>query len=370
MNLILEHADFLKALSHAQGVVEKRTTVPILSHVLLETGEDSLMITATDLELAVIEKIPAEIHAGGRVTVPASTLYDIVRKLPEGAQILLRFDGEKGRLFIEAGRSKFELSCLPADEFPRVSVTELPHKMTLPAKQLQRLLERTRFAMSTDEAHYTLNGIYLSFDTEAGALNAAATDTHRLAHSSTPVGAEGRDTPGIILSRKTVAELQKLLSDASADIEISLSDTQIACRFDDVQLISRLVDGAFPDYKAAIPQENQHKLAIDATPFLRALDRVAILCEEKNRGVRLSLQQDKLTLFASGRDTGAADEEMEVEYTGAPLEVGFNVSYLMDVARQTGDGEMLFEFSDSLSATLIRDSKDERTLYVLMPLRV
>jgi DNA polymerase III subunit beta len=376
MKLVLERADFLKALSHAQGVVEKRTTVPILSHVLLDAREDRLCLTATDLELAVIEAVPAHVEVPGRVSVPALMLYDIVRKLTEGAQISLVYDPQKGRLHLEAGRSKFDLACLGADEFPRVSVAELPHKLTLPARALQRLLERTRFAMSQEEAHYTLNGIHLGLDKKEASegqatLHAAATDTHRLAYSRVDVAWSQDAAPGIILSRKTVTELQKLLADAASNVEISLSETQISCCFDEVQLISRLVDGAFPDYKGAVPYDNQNRLSVAATPFLRALDRVATLCEEKNKGVRLSLQADKLTLFASGRDAGAADEEMEVAYEGANLEVGFNVSYLMDVARQTGDGEMMFEFAqDALAPTLVRDSRDEHTVYVLMPLRV
>ena len=373
MKLLLERGDFLKALSHAQGVVEKRTTVPILANVLLEAREDRLTLTSTDLELAVIENIGANIEEEGRLTVSAHMLFDIVRKLPEGAQISLSHDAEKGRLTITAGRGKYELATLSADEFPRVSVGELPHKLTLGAKQLQRLLERTRFAMSVEEAHYTLNGIHLSFqkaDGEQSAVHAAATDTHRLAHSHITVPLSLETTPGIILSRKTVTELQKLLSDTTSDVELAISETQVSCAFEDVTLVSRLVDGTFPDYQGAIPQNNANRLNISAGPFLKALDRVATLCEEKNKGVRLSLENDRLVLVASGRDKGAADEEMEVVYEGTPLEVGFNVTYLMDVARQTGDGELIFEFSDTLSPTLVRDAQDASTLYVLMPLRV
>ncbi|MBA4118674.1 MAG: DNA polymerase III subunit beta [Candidatus Puniceispirillum sp.] len=373
MKILLERGDFLKALSHAQGVVEKRTAVPILANVLLEAKDDRLTLTSTDLELAVVEVVGASVETEGRLTVSAHMLFDIVRKLPDGAQISLNHDVEKGRLTITAGRGKYELATLSADEFPRVSVGELPHHLKLDAKQLQRLLERTRFAMSVEEAHYTLNGIHLSFqkgDGDAGAVHAAATDTHRLAHSQISVPLSLEATPGIILSRKTVTELQKLLSDASGEVDLSLSDTQVSCAFGDVKLVSRLVDGTFPDYQGAIPQNNVNRLSLSATPFLKALDRVATLCEEKNKGVRLSLQNDRLTLVASGRDAGAADEEMEVVYDGAPLEVGFNVTYLMDVARQTGEGELIFEFSDTLSPTLVRDAQDASTLYVLMPLRV
>ncbi len=255
MKLTIERNAFLKALNHTQSVVERKTTLPILSHILLEADGVNLKILATDLELSIIEKVAAVVVEPGRTTVPAHLLYDIVRKLADGAKIELSINAEKGQMHVVSGRSDFDLPCLPPEDFPQINAVELPSRFTIGARVFRDLLEKTRFAMSTEETRYFLNGIYLHVINDEQ-LVAVATDGHRLAKVAVPVPEGAKGIPGVIISRKTVNELSKLIADIQDDIEIGISKNQFSCTVGNAYIISRLIDGQFPDYNGAIPSEN------------------------------------------------------------------------------------------------------------------
>jgi DNA polymerase-3 subunit beta len=369
MKLTIDRNTFLKGLSHGQGVVERRTTMPILSHILLKAAGEELQLTSTDLEFSIVEKIPASIKQEGQITVSAHMLYDIVRKLSDGAEISLAFDPNTSQMIICSGPSNFKLPSLPAEDFPVITSNELPYNFVLPAAQLRYLIERTRFAMSTEETRYFLNGIYLHVSSDQH-LRAVATDGHRLAQVSVPLPQGAEAMPGIIISRKTVTELLKLIADTQEDIQISISETQIAVTIQNAYVTSRLIDGTYPDYAAAIPKANDKMVQLRMKMFSEAVDRVATVSVGRLAGVRLSIDEGALILTAANEESGAAREEIAVDYNNAPIDIGFNARYLLDVANQIETEEAQFWFADSTSPILIRPTNDDSSLYVLMPMRV
>jgi DNA polymerase-3 subunit beta len=372
MKLTIERAALLTALGHAQSVVERRNTIPILSNVLLEAGQASLALTATDLDIAVVEKLPAKVAKQGATTVPAHTLYDIVRKLPEGAEIELAYAAAEQRLNLRAGRSSFQLSCLPKEDFPVMAAGELPHGFALSGDELKRLIDKTRFAISTEETRYYLNGIYLHAAATGGVpvLRAVATDGHRLARVEMPLPDGAAGMPGVIVPRKTVLELRKLIDVSSASVQVALSDTKIRFAFDEVTLVSKLIDGTFPDYERVIPLGNDKLLEVDGKTFAAAVDRVSTISTEKSRAVKLAIDKDRLVLSATSPEQGNASEEITVSYGAAPLEIGFNSKYLLDITQQIEGDNARFALADAASPTLVRDGNDDSALYVLMPMRV
>jgi DNA polymerase-3 subunit beta len=371
MKLNLDRTALLNALSHVQGVVERRTTIPILSNVLLDAAADGLSLTATDLDIAVIEHVPANVAQAGATTVHAHTLYDIVRKLPEGAEIELDNTGAEGRLKLRAGRANFQLSALPKDEFPVMAVGELAHRFQLAGHDLKRLIEKTRFAISTEETRYYLTGIYLHAAADgASSLRAVATDGHRLARVEMPLPAGAADMPGVIVPRKTINELYKLAEGESGEVAVALSDTKIRFSFDSIVLISKLIDGTFPDYERVIPAKNEKVMDVDAKGFERAVDLVSSIATEKTRAVKLNVDKERLVLSVTSPDQGVASEELGVSYAGPPVEIGFNARYLLDIAAQIEGETARFAMMDASSPTLVSDVGDDSALYVLMPMRV
>jgi DNA polymerase-3 subunit beta len=372
MKLTIEKSALFRSLSHVQSVVEKRNTIPILSNVLLEAGDGALGLTATDLDLAIVESVRAEVRQPGATTAPAHTLYDICRKLPDGAQVEFSYAQETGRLTLRAGRSEFTLSCLPREDFPVMAEGELPHGFRIETGALRRLIEKTRFAISTEETRYYLNGVYLhALETgDTAMLRAVATDGHRLARVEMPLPEGAAGMPGVIVPRKTVAEVYKLLEEVDGAVEVSLSDTKIRFAAGSTVLISKLIDGAFPDYQRVIPAENDKVMEVDAKVFAEAVDRVSTISSEKSRAVKLSLDKDRLVLSATSPENGSAIEETAASYSGPAIEIGFNSRYLLDIAGQIEGDAAQFRLADAASPTLIRDVGDESALYVLMPMRV
>ena len=370
MRLEIERGDLLKALSHVTSVVERRTTIPILSNVMLKASGNALMFKATDLERDVSESVDAKVQTPGALTVPAHMLHDIVRKLPEGAEIELKRDGDKERLTLTSGQSRFSLQTLTAEDFPDLAVGEIGHEFVIDAADLKRLIEKTRFAISTEETRYYLNGIYLHQARGADMLRAVATDGHRLAQSDValPQGAAGM--PGVIVPRKTVLEVVKLLDGVEGDVEIALSSSKVRFSMGGLVLTSKLIDGTFPDYERVIPRGNDKHLTADAKAFAAAVDRVSTISLEKSRAVKLAVSDGKMTLAVNNPDSGSAEEELAVDYSKEPLEIGFNSRYLMDVAQQITAEAMRFEMQDAGSPTVVRDPDDAQSLYVLMPMRV
>jgi DNA polymerase III subunit beta len=377
MKITIERAALLKALGHVQSVVERRNTIPILSNVLLDAssskaGGGVLALTATDMDVAFVETVTAEVAKAGSTTVQAHTLYEIVRKLPEGSQVGLEWDAGKGQVALRAGRSSFALAALPADDFPKMAAGELPHKFELGADALRQLIDKTRFAISTEETRYYLNGIYVHSTSAEGVkvLRAVATDGHRLARIQMPLPAGAENIPGVILPRKTVMEVRKLIDEVQGAIEVSLSDTRVRFSFGEAVLVSKLIDGAFPDYERVIPSGNDKTMEVACRDFAQAVDRVATISTEKSRAVKMALTKGTLSLSANSADAGSANEEIEVAYQGSAIEIGFNARYLLDIAEQIEGENATFRMADAASPTIVTDSADQSALYVLMPMRV
>jgi DNA polymerase-3 subunit beta len=376
MKITIERAALLRSLGHVQSVVERRNTIPILSNVLLKAENGELALTATDMDLEIVETVPAEVTQAGSTTAPAHTLYDIVRKLPDGSQVELDSSGDNGLLTLRSGRSNFKLGCLPTEDFPQMSGGDLAHRFSLSASDLRMLVDRTRFAISTEETRYYLNGIYLhatrsrAGETEVPVLRAVATDGHRLARVEIPLPEGAGSIPGVIVPRKTVMEIRKLIDEAADRIEVGLSETKVRFGFDAVTVTSKLIDGTFPDYERVIPTGNDKVLEVDSKIFASAVDRVATISTEKSRAVKLSIDRGNLVLSATSPEAGSATEELEVSYDSSPLEIGFNSRYLLDITQQIeGDGAR-FTMADAASPTIVRDVADPSALYVLMPMRV
>ncbi|MBB2202422.1 DNA polymerase III subunit beta [Gluconacetobacter tumulisoli] len=374
MKLKADRATLLKALAHIQSVAEKRNTIPILANVLINVADGRLTLTATDMEIAVVEEIGAETSRNGAVTAPAAVLYEIVRKLPDSVAIELDHTGGDAPLALRAGRYATSLNVLDVDDFPSMMAGALPHRFTMPAAVLRGLIDRTRFAISTEETRYYLNGIYLHVATvdDGNMLRAVATDGHRLARVETevPPGAEGM--PGVIVPRKTIAELRKLLDEGADDVTVALSDTRIQFTVGTVTLTSKLIDGTFPEYDRVIPRGNDKILRVGKRDFSDAVARVAAISQERSRPVKLSIGRNLLTLSAVSPDQGTAKEELDenhVTYDSDPLEIGFQARYLNDITDQI-DRDVEFAFSDSSAPTIVRDVGSPSALYVLMPMRV
>ncbi len=372
MQILIERSNLLKSLAHVHRVVERRNTIPILSNVLLKTEEGALRLKATDLDIEITESVPADSEREGGTTVPAHLLYDIVRKLPDGAEVKLSTNPEGSQMTVASGRSNFRLQCLPEGDFPDITAGQFTHAFKLVAGDLARLIERTQFAISTEETRYYLNGIFLHTIETDGALSlrAVATDGHRLARAQTPapVGSEGM--PGIIVPRKTVGELQKLLGEAEGEIGVELSDAKIRFTIGDIVVTSKLIDGTFPDYQRVIPSGNDKELTLDRQSFASAVDRVSTISSERGRAVKLALSDGQLVLTVNSPDAGTATEELPVGYEADGIEIGFNARYLLDITGQLSGEEAILMLADPGSPTLIKDGGDDGTLYVLMPMRV
>jgi len=372
MKLVIERSVLLKALAPIQSVVERRGTIPILANVKLEAANGKLSLTATDMDIAIVEHVTATIETPGATTVPAHMFYEIVRKLPDGSNIQLALGGKDGKLAITAGQSKFSLAALPIDDFPVMAEGDLAHKFSITPAECKALLEKTRFAISTEETRYYLNGVYLHAANNAGAavLRAVATDGHRLARMEVglPEGAE--NIPGVIIPRKTINELYKLVEEGGEKVEISLSESKARFAVGDAVLVSKLIDGTFPDYERVIPTANDKIMEVDGKAFSNAVDRVSVITSEKSRGIKVSLSDSKMTLSASSAEQGTATEELAVSYGADPVEIGFNSRYLLDMMAQVEGETAQFVFADSASPTIVRDPADVGALYVIMPMRV
>lgn len=372
MKATIERATLLKCLSHVQSVVERRNTIPILSNVLIEASPaGAVKIMATDLDLQVVETMSAvSVDVAGAITVSAHLLFDIARKLPDGSQVSL--EASDNRMTVKAGRSRFTLPTLPRDDFPVIVEGDLPTSFELPAAVLAELIDRTRFAISTEETRYYLNGIFFHVTDED--LKAAATDGHRLARFTIkrPEGADGM--PDVIVPRKCVAELRKLLEeslDTNVLVDLSASKVRFTLGGESgVVLTSKLIDGTFPDYSRVIPTGNDKLLKLDPRSFHEGVDRVATIATEKTRAVKIALEPDRVTLSVTSPDNGTASEELAAEYRSEGFEIGFNANYLKDILSQIDGDTVELHLADAGAPTLIRKDDKSPALYVLMPMRV
>jgi DNA polymerase III subunit beta len=366
MKATIERATLLRSLGHVQSVVERRNTIPILSNVLIETGGDGLKFMATDLDLQVVELAPAHVDVTGATTVSAHTLFDIARKLPEGSQVELTV--AEGRMTVSAGRYQSKLSTLPRDDFPVIAETDLPTKFGLPVETLKQLIDKTRFAISTEETRYYLNGIFLHVTGDE--MRAVATDGHRLARVTVPVPDGAAGMPDVIIPRKCVAEIRKLLDEADGDVEVSLSGSKIRFALGNAVLTSKLIDGTFPDYSRVIPTGNDRLLRIDTQSLKQGVDRVAAIASEKTRAVKMALDKDRITLSVTSPENGTASEDVPADYSSPAFEVGFNSKYLLDILAEIDADLVEVHLADAAAPTLIREGDASPALYVLMPMRV
>ena len=372
MKVSIERSALLKAMSQAQSVVERRNTIPILANVLIEAEGGEISFRATDLDIEVVYKVVGMVERAGATTVGAHTLHEIVRKLPDGAMVELTDDVTSNRLDVVAGRSSFSLATLPREDFPIMANSEYACNFSAKSEILQRLFDKSKFAISTEETRYYLNGVYMHSSDGANGkvLRCVATDGHRLARIDTELPDGAETLPGVIVPRKTVGELRKLLDEDEIKIAVSVSETKIRFATPEMILTSKVIDGSFPDYTRVIPQGNTRRLEVDAAEFAQAVDRVSTVSSERSRAVKLTLEDDRLILSVNAPDSGAAEEELVVAYADERLEIGFNAKYLLEIAGQVDRENAVFMFNSSGDPTLMREGNDESAVYVVMPMRV
>ena len=367
MKLAIDRMSLLRPLGHVQSVVERRNTIPILANVVLRAEDGQLSLTATDMDMDIMTEVGCAVATAGTTTMSAHMLYDIVRKLPDGSEVELSIGD--GHAMISAGRSSFRLPTLPVDDFPAISSNDLPTNFVLTAADFRDLVDATKFAISTEETRYYLNGIYLH-KSDAGDLCAVATDGHRLAMTKQTLPSGAAQMPSIILPRKAVGELRKLLDDYDGDVTVAMSETRAEFAFGKVRLTTKLIDGTFPDYTRVIPTNNDKIMQVDVGAFSAAVDRVSTISSEKSKSVKIGLREGIMTLSASNTDASSATEELEVSYGGNEMEIGFNARYLLDIAGQVNSELVEFALADQGSPTLVRTPGDDASLFVLMPMRV
>lgn len=368
MNIVI-----LLLLSFAlSGFAPKKLVAKYTIDSITEAEGEHVQFRATDLDIEVVDKTVAQVERAGSTTVSAVTLHEIVRKLPDGALVTLIDDSAKGRLTVEAGRSNFSLATLPKEDFPVMASSEYESNFTAPAPVLRRLFDKSKFAISTEETRYYLNGVYMHVaDSDGGkVLRCVATDGHRLARIDADLPDGTTDMPGVIVPRKTVGELRKLLEDDDVQIAVSVSETKIRFATPEITLTSKVIDGTFPDYQRVIPAGNTRRLEVDASEFAKAVDRVSTVSSERSRAVKLSLDEDRLVLSVNSPDSGAAEEELAVAYGDERLEIGFNAKYLLEIASQVDRENAVFMFNSSGDPTLMREGNDTTAVYVVMPMRV
>jgi DNA polymerase-3 subunit beta len=366
MKFKIQRESLLKPLQQVSGVVERRQTLPILSNLLLKVERGELTLTATDLEVELIARTPLDSQATGEITIPARKLLDICRTLPEEARLEISVDKE--RAVIKSGKSRFTLSTLSAADFPKVDEFKGTKSFSVAQKDLRELIERTSFAMAQQDVRYYLNGLMLEIDN--GRLRTVATDGHRLAMCEFVTDTQATDSKQVIVPRKGIHELLRILENSEDDAKVQIATNHIRVTVPDVQFTSKLIDGRFPDYKRVMPRGGDKQILADREPLRQALTRTSILSNEKYRGIRLSLEESRLSIQAHNPEQEEAEEEMEVDYSGEPIEIGFNVTYLLDALAATPGSQVVMRLSDSNSSCLIEDPAAGQCKYVVMPMRL
>lgn len=367
MKFVVSREALLKPLQLVGGVVERRQTLPVLANVLMSIEDSQLSLTGTDLEVEIVARLPLEEGVdAGEVTVPARKLVDICRSLPEGAMI--EFAQDEQRMVVKSGRSRFSLTTLPASDFPNVEDGPSDLQFKCPQRDIKRLIERTAFAMAQQDVRYYLNGML--WELRRDQLRAVATDGHRMAMCTRPLSVDTDDTVQAILPRKGVMELSRLLDNLDDEVEVTLSANHIRVTIDDYTFTSKLVDGKFPDYERVLPRGGDKVVFGPRNELKQAFARTAILSNEKYRGVRLLLETGQVTIVANNPEQEEAEEQVAVDYSGDSVEIGFNVSYLQDVANVIAADQIKITLSDSNSSALLEEPEDGDSLYVVMPMRL
>ena len=371
MKFTLEKNTFLKGLSHVQSIVEKKNTLPILSNILIEAMNNSLVLSSTDMDISITEKMNCNIVEEGSTTVSAQMLYDIIRKAPDLSEIeIISNDGKI--MSLRAGKSKFSLGCLPKEDFPIIEIGDLENEINIESQKFLKLINKTRFAISNEETRYFLNGIYFhkNQEAESNTLTIVATDGHRLAKFDYVISDNLADIPGVIIPKKTVNELYKLLVDCEGSIRINLNSNKIVFYIGDSILISKLIDGNFPDYKRVIPQDNKSTLKVDRQLFSLAVDRVSTITNDKSPVIKFKLLNNLMNISSTNTENNTATEDIVIDYSGEEIEIGFNSKYILEMINNLEDREIKLNFKDSSSPVTALEDSNPELIYVLMPMRV
>ena len=375
MEIKANSSDLLKALNHIHGIVEVRHTLPILSNIVLSAENNELSLSSTNLDIFCSDKIDAEIVNSGEISVPAITFFEIVKRLPSGSDVILSMGDEDTELVLKCGRSKFNLSTLKTEDFPILSDKDLSTNFVISADELSRMIDKTKFAISNEETRYYLNGIFFhkAESNSIKFLRAVATDGHRLAQYDIPLPQGAEEITGIIIPKKTVFELRKVLDDADGDVSVSLNENKIKFSFNNLKIISKVIDGTFPDYTKVIPQNNDKKFKTNNSELKNAIDRVSAVAineETKSKAIKLTIENNKLNLSVESQSKGSAKEEIDISYSNEKVDIGFNSRYLLDICNEVDGDEIDVNLLDSISPAIILDKTDENLFFVLMPMRI
>ncbi|MDH5484030.1 MAG: DNA polymerase III subunit beta [Gammaproteobacteria bacterium] len=366
MKFKIQRDDLLTPLQQVIGAVEKRQTLPALANVLIKANENDLSIIATDLEIELVSRINQVMDQPGEITLPAKKLLDICKSLPADAEISIDVDVD--RALVKSGRSRFTLATLPASDFPALDEITSVHEFTLPQNILKELIDRTAFAMAQQDVRYYLNGLMM--EVASGLIRTVATDGHRLAFCEKTIEGDQVDSKQVIIPRKGVTELQRLLSDTDEPVKVVLGNNHIQCELQNQRFTSKLIDGRFPDYKRVMPEAEGNTMLVDREMLKQALIRASILSNEKYRGIRVILGDSLLKLQAQNPDQEEADVELEINYTGLPMEVGMNVTYMLDVLNTSSQELVQAMIKDANSSCLLTFPEESQAKYVIMPMRL
>ncbi len=369
----VHQGDLITSLSHVQSVVEKRGTIPILSNVRIDVQKDAIEMTSTDMELAIIDRAPAEVKSSGSFTLSVNMFYDIAKKFASDAVIDLHLDDSGNKVTIISGRSSFVLPTLPVEDFPAITEDlDLPNSFVLTGSECRALIEKTSIAMANDDTRYFLNGIYLHVAESQGSavLRSVATDGHRLARMEVPLPSGAADMPSVILPRKAVNELLKLLDKDVTEVKLSVSESKAMFVCGNAVLVSKLLDGQYPDYERVIPQKNDQHLELGAVAFSKALDRVTVVSSDKTRNVRCAIDGSQMIITTVTNEQSTGEEHLEISSSDISTDIGFNSRYLLDVLSRVEGNTLRMHIGDATAPVILQDADNEYALYVVMPVRV
>ena len=375
MDFRVNSTELLTALSHIHGIVEVRHTLPILSNIIITTHDNLLSLSSTNLDIFCSDDLEAEVSQNGSTSVSAATFYEIVKRLPSGSEIHASLSEEDSTLTLKCGRSKFNLTTISPDDFPKISHDDLNIQFVLSATELKRMIDKTKFAISNEETRYYLNGVFLhqTQKNSIDILRAVATDGHRLAQYDIPLPQGAKDMNGIIIPKKMIQELRRVLDDATGDINIQLNENKIKFSFNNMQIISKVIDGTFPDYTKVIPQANDKSITTNNEELKKAIDRVSAVAineETKSKAIKLIIESNKISLSVDSTSRGSAIEEIDLDYNNDKVEIGFNSRYLIDICNEIDGDKINLKFLNSTSPAIILDNTDENLFFVLMPMRI
>ncbi len=371
MKFLILKSKIFKSLTHLQGIVDKRNTLPILSNILIEAKNNTLTLSSTDMDISIVDQLDCNVLEDGATTINSQILYDIVRKLDDSSEVEIISNDSK-ILTLRASGSRFSLACLPKEDFPIIDMQNDGISVKLNSAIFYNLIDKTKFAISNEETRYFLNGLYFNINKENNktSITLVGTDGHRLSKFSHEIDQNIEQITGVIIPKKTINELSKLLSDMDKEIEIIISSTKIIFFIDKLVFISKLIDGTFPDYKRVIPLDNNNIIEIEREKLLSAVDRVSTIANEKSPVVKFKLLKNILNLNTINNDNSTATEDLKFNYEGDEFEIGFNSKYIMDIINNLEDEKITLKFKDGSSPITAHENSNSDLIYVLMPMRV